>query len=104
MIDVMNNLRDRTKRFAVDTMVFCSRLPNRPEFGVVRNQLMRCGSSVGANYRAACRSRSRNDFIVKLSIVEEEADESVYWAEILEELGMNQDQDLQRLKDEASQL
>ncbi len=104
MTNDKGDLKHRTKRFAVDIMVFCSRLPSKPEFGVVRNQLMRCGSSVGANYRAACRSRSRNDFIAKLSIVEEEADESVYWMEILEELGMKQDQELQRLKDEANQL
>ena len=57
---------------------------------------MRSASSVGANYRTACRARSKADFISKLSIVEEEADESVYWMEILEGLGMGYDATLQR--------
>jgi four helix bundle protein len=55
---------------------------------VIRNQMVRCGTSVGANYRAACRARSRPDFIAKMGIVEEEADESSYWIELLIDAGI----------------
>ena len=81
-----NDLKDRTKRFALDALRFCSTLPAKPEFRVIANHLMRAGTSVGANYRAACRSKSKADFINKLSIVEEEADECGYWFELLEDL------------------
>jgi four helix bundle protein len=73
-----NDLKERTKRFALDTLRFCSGLPAKPDFRMIANQLMRAGTSVGANYRAACRSKSKADFINKLSIVEEEADECEY--------------------------
>jgi four helix bundle protein len=79
-------------------------LPAKAEFRVVSNQLMRAGTSVGANYRAACRSKSKADFINKLSIVEEEADESEYWFELLENLTTLNNPELLRLKNEASQL
>jgi len=65
---------------------------------------MRSATSVGANYPSTCRAKSKADFIAKLSIVEEEADESIYWLELLEELEMRQDKELQRLRDEANQL
>lgn len=65
---------------------------------------MRSASSVGVNYSSACRGRSRADFIAKLSIVEEEADETIYWMELLEELGQKTNSQLQRLKGEAKQL
>ena len=64
---------------------------------------MRSATSVGANYLSACRAKSKADFIAKLSIVEEKADESIYWLELLEELEMRQDKELQRLRDEANQ-
>ena len=100
----MQDLQARTKRFAVDVVRFCMHLPQKQEFWVIGKQLMRCGTSVGANYRSACRAKSRPDFINKLSIVEEEADESMYWFELLEELGISQNKELLRLKDEANQL
>jgi four helix bundle protein len=99
-----NDLKDRTKRFALDALRFCSALPAKPEFRVIANQLMRAGTSVGANYRAACRSKSKADFINKLSIVEEEADECGYWFELLEDLPVSNTTELLRLKSEASQL
>jgi four helix bundle protein len=100
----MKELKDRTKRFALDVIRFCSRMPQKQEFWIIGKQLIRCASSVGANYRSACRAQSKADFIAKLSIVEEEADESMYWMELLEGLGIHQDKEVQRLKDEASQL
>ena len=100
----VTDLKDRTRSFAIDVIRFCAGLPKAQGFSIVGKQLMRSASSVGANYRAACRAKSKADFIAKLSIVEEEADESTYWMEILEGLGMGRDETLQRLKDEAGQL
>jgi len=99
-----NNLKDRTRKFALDVLHYCSQLPQKPEVRTVTGQLMRCGTSVGANYRAACRSKSKADFINKLSIVEEEADESEFWFEMLEGLGFGTDLELSRLKREGSEL
>ena len=82
-----DNLRDRTKRFALDIIRFCEKLPNDETSRVLRRQLLRSGTSVGANYRAACRAKSKLDFIAKLGIVSEEADESAFWIELLEESG-----------------
>ncbi len=74
------------------------------EFRVIGHQLIRCASSVGANYRAASRARSRADFIAKLGIVEEEADEVCYWLEILEGIGMTESREIEPLKSEANEL
>jgi len=101
---MVNDLKERTRQFALDVIRFCSALPARPEFRVISSQLMRAGTSVGANYRSACRSKSKADFINKLSIVEEEADESGYWFELLETLRTANGAELARLKSEASQL
>ena len=100
----MNDLKDRTKQFALDVIQFCSRLPSKPEYKIIRYQLIRCATSVGANYRSACRAKSRLDFIAKMAIVEEEVDEALYWMELLEALGVNEADMLRRLKDEAAQL
>jgi len=77
--------KDRTKHFALRIIKLCSALPNTVAGRVIANQLCRCGPSVGANYRAACRGRSRADFIGKLAIAEEEADESCFWLELIME-------------------
>jgi four helix bundle protein len=71
----------RTKRFALEIIRLVASLPKTIEAGVVGNQLIRSGTSVGASYRAACRGKSKADFISKLGIVEEEAGESCYWLE-----------------------
>ncbi len=63
-------------------------LPDTPAGRIIQRQLGKCSTSVGANYRAACRAKSKADFVGKLGIVEEEADESVYWLEILRDLGL----------------
>ena len=99
-----NDLKERTMRFALDVLHFCSALPARSEFRIIAGQLTRAGTSVGANYRAACRSKSKADFINKLSIVEEEADESQYWLELLENLAVGNGGELKRLQNEAGQL
>lgn len=76
----MSELRSRTKRFAVAIFRFCDALPDEPSCKIIRRQLMRSASSVGANYRAACHARSRAEFLAKMAIAEEEADEAEYWS------------------------
>lgn len=76
-------LQSRTKQFALRVMRLAQALPKTPEGRVIAGQLLRAGTSVGANYRAACRARSRADFAAKLAIAEEEADESAYWMELV---------------------
>ncbi|MDA1097182.1 MAG: four helix bundle protein [Chloroflexi bacterium] len=78
-------LRSRTKRSAVDLIRFCGSLPETDESRIIRRQIVRAGTAVGANYRAVCRSRSARDFIAKIGIVIEEVDETLYWLEVLVE-------------------
>ena len=89
-------MRVRTRAFALRVIRLAESLPNTPTAKVIRNQLLRCGSSVGANYRAACRAKSKPDFAAKMGIVEEEADETVYWIELLIDAGIVR---LTRVKD-----
>jgi four helix bundle protein len=79
-------MKQRTKEFAKQIIKVCRQLPNNREGRLIGNQLFRSGTSVAANYRSACRARSIADFISKLSIVEEEADESLFWLEIIKEM------------------
>jgi len=102
---LMQNLRFRTRKFAIDVFRFCDNLPRTPAYRIVSKQLMRSASSVGANYRAACHSRSRAEFISKLGIAEEESDESKYWLEILRDIDQDgQKPEIQRLYEEADEL
>src|SRR5262249_44865324 len=82
----------------------CRQLPRTEEGRLINGQLFRCGTSVGSNYRASCRGRSKADFVAKLGIVLEEADESLYWMEILAETGIMKAELLGPLMDEANQL
>src|SRR6478672_5135359 len=81
-----NNLKARTKKFAIDCWILCSKLPKTREFNAYVNQLIRSSSSVGANYSASQRAKSTADFLNKLKIVEEEIDESNYFLELLYEV------------------
>src|SRR5438477_9217987 len=76
-------LKDRTKHFALRVMHLVDALPETPKGRAVASQLVRSGMSVAANYRAACRARSHAEFISKIGIVEEEADESTFWLDII---------------------
>lgn len=78
-------MKSRTKEYAKRILKLCRHLPQTKEAQLIGSQLFRAGTSVGANYRAACRARSKADFISKLGIVLEEADESLYWLEIVTE-------------------
>jgi four helix bundle protein len=105
-------LKSRTQVFALDVVCFCAALPRTSESSHLRGQLQRSSTSVAANYRAACRGRSTADFIAKLGIVEEEADECVFWLEFIRDLAARRhfifanglSTELERLRDEATQL
>src|SRR6186713_905757 len=97
-------LKDRTKRFAVDIIQLCRELPPTLDGRTVGQQLIRSGTSVAANYRAFCRARSRAEFISKLGIVEEEADESLFWLEVMVDSHLVTKPRAERLLIEANQL
>ncbi|SRR5260221_987812 len=94
----------RTKQFALLTIRFCERLPKDQTSRVLGRQLLRAGTSVGANYRAAQRAKSRPDFISKMGTVLEEADECVYWIELLVEAGKSEQNESAALHQEATEL
>jgi four helix bundle protein len=96
--------RNRTKKFVVDNIRFYRTLPKTEEAKIIGRQLLRSSSSVGANYRAACRARSQAEFHAKLSIVVEEADESAFWMEVLIEAEVVNKMALTYLLDEANQI
>ena len=79
-------MKSRTKKYAANVWRFCEKLPKSREYNAYANQIIRSSSSVGANYRAAQRGKSTNDFIYKLKIVEEEADETLYFLELLNDI------------------
>src|SRR5580692_2300241 len=81
-------LRLRTKEFALRILKLVRALPNNQESWVLSKQLLQSGTSVGANYRAVCRARSKAEFVAKLGIVLEEADETVFWLELITESGL----------------
>ncbi len=97
-------LKRRTQRFAIDVIKFVEELPPKRSLNVLSNQLLRCSSSVGANYRSACKGKSTADFINKIVIVEEEADESIFWLELMEESGLVDIKGVLPLKKEANEL
>ncbi len=82
--DFAEAFKKRTKEYAVDIIKFCRDLPKNRETDIINHQLIRCSSSVASNYRAACRARSAKEFYAKLCIVVEEADECVFWLEMLQ--------------------
>ena len=97
-------LKNRTKKFAIDVAKFCESL--KPTYSILAysRQLIRSSSSVGANYRAACRAKSMADFINKLKIVEEEADECIYFLELISELDLSSREMANPLIKEANEL
>lgn len=96
--------KNRTKQFALAVIGLVESLPRNRTADVIGRQLLRSGTSVGANYRAACRGRSASDVVAKLSIVEEEADESMYWLELLVESGTVAPSRVDALVKEANEL
>ncbi|MEW6510833.1 MAG: four helix bundle protein [Bacteroidota bacterium] len=98
------NLEERTKKFAVQVVRLVELLPNSQSSTVLGKQLLRSATAIGANYRSASRARSKPDFISKIGIAEEEADEARYWLELLSELKMIPESSFISLHEEAGQL
>ena len=97
-------MKIRTKEFAKRIISLCRSLPNNREGRLIGNQIFRSGTSVTANYRSACRAKSRADFIAKLSIVEEEADETLFWLELIIEMDILDGELLEPLMKENDEL
>ena len=97
-------LKGRTTDFALKIIEFVQSLPKNPICAVIGNQLFRAGTSVGANYRAACKAPSKADFISKITIVEEEADETQYWLELLARSRLVGEERISDLMKEAREL
>lgn len=98
-------MRVKTKKFAVDAFNLCNSLSPGRAYGTVVCQLVKSASSTGANYRAACRARSKKEFFSKMSIVVEEADESLYWLEMIQDLKAPCDQkEVTRLMQEIDEI
>ncbi len=97
-------LRSRAKRFAVAIVKLADSIPTTPAGRVIANQVLRSATSAGANYSAACKARSHADFVAKIAIVVEEADETLYWLELLRDAGLVPAPRLERLLNEANEL
>lgn len=98
------DLRERTKQFAIKIIKLVASLPRAREADLIGRQLLKAGTSVGANYREANRARSKAEFRAKIGIVEQESDESLYWLEILKESGIAKGKLLDELLVEADEL
>ena len=98
------DLKKRTKNFALRIVKLVESLPDTQTARVIGKQLLRCGTSVAANYRASCRARSKADFISKMGIVEEETDESAFWIEMLIDTNLVKENLVVDLLNEAEQL
>ena len=99
-----DEMKSRTKPYALRVIRLVESLPKNRTAEVLGRQLLRSGTSVGANYRSACRAKSRADFISKMGTVEEEADESMYWMELLQETGLVSQEKLSNLQTETNQI
>ena len=96
--------KQRTKRLALRVIELVEALPKSRTADVIGRQLLRCGTSVGANYRSACRGKSTADVLAKLAIVEEEADETIYWLELLIEANIVSASDIKSMLKETNEI
>ena len=99
-----DELKTRTKEFALRITKLVAALPKSVEGRAIANQLVRCGTSVAANYRATCRARSRSEFIAKMGVVLEEADETQLWLELIVEAKLMPAKRVEPLLEEANEL
>lgn len=97
-------LKDRTKQFALSTLKLVAALPKTVEGRAIANQLVRCGTSVAANYRSTLRARSKAEFIAKIGIVLEEADEALLWLELIGEANLLPEKRVDPIRIEANEL
>ena len=98
------DMKRRTQQFALRVIRLVESLPRGRTAEVIGRQMLRSGTSLGANYRAACRAKSTRDFISKMGTVEEEADEVLYWMDLLSEAGIVKSEKLTPLRKEADEL
>lgn len=97
-------LTERLRKFGLRIITMVEYLPEKRLSNVIANQILRSSTSIGANYRAACRAKSRKDFINKLKIVEEETDETLYWLELIEDAKLFTPERIINLKKESEKL
>lgn len=97
-------MRNRTKEFSKQIITLCRQLPENREGRLIGNQIFRSGTSVGSNYRAVCRARSKADFVAKVGLVLEEADETLYWLELIDETKIMINGTPAEIKKEANEL
>jgi four helix bundle protein len=97
-------LKKRTKQFAIRIVRLHQALPKRDEARVIGKQVLRSGTSVAANYRAVCRARSKAEFVAKIGVVVEEIDETIFWLELLVETGIVAQSKMESLQKEATEL
>ncbi len=104
MTNFAEEFKARTKKLAVDVIIYCKSLPKTEEAFIIKKQLIKSSTSVAANYRAVCRARSDAEFFSKLSIVVEEADETVFWFEIIQEAEILNNKQTVTLFNEATEI
>ena len=97
-------LERRTKKFHIDIIKFCADFPKTPAGFAIAKQVLRSAGSVGSNYRASARAKSKLDFINKIQIIIEESDETHYWLEVIQESGIKDGNEIHRLINEANEL
>ena len=97
-------MKNRTKEFAKKIIKLCRELPNNREGRLIGNQLFKSGTSVAANYRAACRGRSKAELVSKLGIVLEEADETLFWLELIDEMAIHRGSSVGFLMQECDEI
>lgn len=101
----IEKMKNKTKKFAVDVILFCDSLKTNKTSSVITYQLVKAATSTGANYRAACKARSKKEFFSKICIVVEEADESEYWLEVIKDASLSkQIKELERLLAEVIEI
>ena len=101
----INKMKLRTRMLGVDVILFCDSLKNNKAVGVITYQIVKSATSTGANYRAACKARSKKEFFSKICIVVEEVDETEYWLEVIRDAKLsNNPQELERLLKESNEL
>ena len=97
-------MKDRTKKFAKQIILLCRKRPKNREGNLIGNQIFRSGTAVASNYRAACRGRSKAEFIAKMGIVEEEADETLFWLEVIEDIEIFMKDSISSLMKECNEI
>jgi four helix bundle protein len=101
---MQEQIKHRTKRIGLEVLKLLDELPNKPSVWEMSRQITRSSTSIGANYRAACRAKSKPDFLNKLKIVEEEADETMFWLELFEESNLLPKDRLTDIKNEINEI